>query len=145
MTLVVPPPIELNEGRQGHYAGAVSRLVAFVIDILAIWGLYLLFAAGLSLASQLVSGNSFTLAHHQLAGSIVLVVWGFVYFSYQWALNGKTIGMALFGLQWSGSTAAMSTAATPPYGPWSSPSASSSSAWDCWASWSSGTVGPSTI
>lgn len=99
MTLVAPPPIELNEGRQGHYAGAASRLVAFAIDILAIWVLYLLFAAGLSLASQLVSGNSFTLAHHQLAGFIVLIVWGFVYFTYQWALNGKTIGMAIFGLQ----------------------------------------------
>jgi len=29
----------------------------------------------------------------------VLIVWWFVYFSYQWTLGGRTIGMALLGLQ----------------------------------------------
>ena len=99
MKVVSPPPIALSEGRQGHYAGAMSRLVAFGIDIAVIWLLYSLFAVGLSLASQLVAGTPFTLAHHQIAGLIVLVGWGFIYFAYQWALNGKTVGMALFGLQ----------------------------------------------
>ncbi len=99
MTVVTPPPAALTEGRQGHYAGAVSRLVAFAIDIGAIWGLYVLGAGAVSLASQLVSGESLTLSSHQVVGGIVLVVWGFVYFAYQWTLNGKTIGMALFGLQ----------------------------------------------
>jgi uncharacterized RDD family membrane protein YckC len=26
-------------------------------------------------------------------------VWEFVYFAYQWAVSGKTLGMAIFGLQ----------------------------------------------
>lgn len=98
MTLVPSTP-ETTLGRQGHYAGAVSRLVAFAVDIGIIWLLYTLGAAALSLASQLLTGHSFTFAKHQIAGAVVLVVWGFVYFSYQWALNGKTIGNAVLGVQ----------------------------------------------
>ncbi len=97
--LVPPPSPELTEGRQGHYAGVASRLVAFAIDIGAVWLLYTLGAAAVSLASQLIVGHPLTLGHHQAVAAIVLVGWGFVYFSYQWALSGKTIGMALFGLQ----------------------------------------------
>jgi uncharacterized RDD family membrane protein YckC len=36
---------------------------------------------------------------HPLAAPIVFAVWVFFYFWYQWALSGKTVGMALFGLQ----------------------------------------------
>lgn len=98
MTLAPPSP-ERTVGRQGHYAGLVSRLVAFLLDILIIWALYTLGAAGLSLASQLLTGHILNLDDHQLAGAIVLGVWGFVYFAYQWALNGKTLGNAILGIQ----------------------------------------------
>ena len=33
MALIPPPPAELTEGRQGHYAGAVTRAVAFGADV----------------------------------------------------------------------------------------------------------------
>jgi uncharacterized RDD family membrane protein YckC len=99
VTAVTPPPAALTEGREGHYAGAVSRLAAFAIDVGAVWGLYVLGAGAVSLASQLVTGHSLTLSSHQVVGAVTLVVWGFVYFAYQWTLNGKTIGMALLGLQ----------------------------------------------
>jgi len=96
---MAPPPAERTEGRQGHYAGAASRLVAFALDLGAIWLLYTLGAAAVSLAAQLIVGHPVTLAHHQVVAIVVLVCWGFVYFAYQWSLSGKTIGMALFGLQ----------------------------------------------
>jgi uncharacterized RDD family membrane protein YckC len=99
MALVQPPPPELTENRQGHYAGAASRLVAFGVDIGVIWGLFSLGAYAVSLAVQLIVGHSITLSKHQIATLIVLVAWGFIYFAYQWALGGKTIGMALLGLQ----------------------------------------------
>lgn len=99
MALVHPPPPELTEGRQGHYAGAMSRLVAFVIDVVAIWGLYTLGLYGLSLFTQLVFGKAINVSHHQIAALIVVCVWGFIYFAYQWALSGKSIGMALLGIQ----------------------------------------------
>ncbi len=86
-------------GRQGNYAGGVSRLVAFVIDILVIWVLYVLGTEAVSLASQLITGHSVSVSKHQIAAAIILVAWGFVYFAYQWALSGKTMGMAILGIQ----------------------------------------------
>ncbi|HEX3947210.1 MAG TPA: RDD family protein, partial [Acidimicrobiales bacterium] len=99
MTAVTPPSPELAESRQGHYAGAVSRLVAFAVDLAAVWAIYTLGAGAVSLASQLITGHPLTLSRHQTVGLVILLCWGFVYFAYQWSLNGKTIGMALFGLQ----------------------------------------------
>jgi uncharacterized RDD family membrane protein YckC len=90
------PPIE---GRQGHYAGAVSRLVAFAADVGASWGLFTLGAAALAFTVQLVTGNNFSLTSHQIVSLIAAVVWEFVYFAYQWALSGKTIGMAILGIR----------------------------------------------
>jgi uncharacterized RDD family membrane protein YckC len=99
MTTVPMPPPEMTVGRQGHYAGAVSRLVAYAIDVGASWGLYLLGSALVDFAAKLVTGHSFTLTNHQLAAGIVFFVWEFIYFTYQWAVSGKTLGMAIFGVQ----------------------------------------------
>jgi uncharacterized RDD family membrane protein YckC len=96
---VAPPAPGRTVGRQGHYAGVVSRFGAFVLDILIIWGAYTLGVAGLSLASQLLTGHSFNLDGHQVAGAVVLVAWGFAYFAYQWSLNGKTLGFHILGVQ----------------------------------------------
>jgi uncharacterized RDD family membrane protein YckC len=93
------PPPALTVGRQGNYAGAVSRLAAFAADVGASWGLYTLGVALLNAAIKLVTGHSFTLSNHQLAAFIVLTVWEFLYYTYQWAVSGKTLGMAILGLQ----------------------------------------------
>src|SRR5271156_2097622 len=95
-TLAQTQPIE---GRQGHYAGGVSRLVAFAADVGASWGLFTLGAAALDFSVQLVSGGQFSLTKHQLPSLIAIVIWEFFYFTYQWALSGKTIGMALLGIR----------------------------------------------
>lgn len=97
--MTVPPPVELAMGRQGHYAGVVSRLAAFGLDILALWGIYTLGVAGLSFAVQLLTDRTLHVDDHQLVALTALVVWSFVYFAYQWTLGGRTIGMALLGIQ----------------------------------------------
>jgi uncharacterized RDD family membrane protein YckC len=99
MTTVPMPRPEMTVGRQGHYAGAVSRLVAFAADVGAAWGLYLLGTALVNFAVRLVSGHTYTLTNHRIAAFVVLGGWGFIYFSYQWAVSGKTLGMAVFGVQ----------------------------------------------
>jgi uncharacterized RDD family membrane protein YckC len=99
MTTVPMPPPEMTVGRQGHYAGIVSRLVAFGADVGASWGLYLLGTALVNFAVRLITGHSYVVTNHRLAAVIVLSVWEFLYFSYQWAVSGKTLGMAIFGLQ----------------------------------------------
>jgi uncharacterized RDD family membrane protein YckC len=100
MTTTVPMPSpEMTVGRQGHYAGFVSRLVAFGTDVGVSWGLYLLGQALVDFAVRLITDHTYTLTNHRLAALIVLSVWLFLYFSYQWAVSGKTLGMAIFGLQ----------------------------------------------
>ena len=99
MTTVPMPPAELTVGRQGHYAGAVSRLLAFGADVGASWGLYALGQALLNLAVKLVTGHSYNLANHQILALVTLSIWEFFYFAYQWAVSGKTLGMAIFGVQ----------------------------------------------
>jgi uncharacterized RDD family membrane protein YckC len=99
MTTVPVPAAEMTVGRQGHYAGAVSRLVAFAADVGASWGVYTLGVLLLNAAVKLVTGHSYTLTNHQILAFIVLSGWEFIYFAYQWAVSGKTLGMALFGLQ----------------------------------------------
>ena len=87
------------EGRQGHYAGAVTRLVAFATDVGASWGLFTVGAAALAFSIQLVTGRKFSLTNYQVVSIIAVVIWEFIYFAYQWSLAGKTIGMALLGIQ----------------------------------------------
>jgi uncharacterized RDD family membrane protein YckC len=87
------------EGRQGHYAGAVTRLVAFAADVGASWGLFTVGAAALAFSIQLVTGRKFSLTNYQIVSIIAVVIWEFIYFAYQWSLAGKTIGMALLGIQ----------------------------------------------
>jgi uncharacterized RDD family membrane protein YckC len=99
VTSLPAPPVEMTVGRQGHYAGAVSRLAAFAADVGASWGLFTAGAALISLASELITGTSVTITHHQILAIVLLVVWEYLYFTYQWAVSGKTVGMALFGLQ----------------------------------------------
>jgi uncharacterized RDD family membrane protein YckC len=94
-TTVKPPPV----GRQGNYAGAVTRLVAFAVDVGATWGIFTLTLAGISFAVQLVTGTTLNLSSRPLLTTVAYAVWGFVYFAYQWALGGKTIGMAILGIR----------------------------------------------
>ncbi|MGP0030417.1 MAG: RDD family protein [Acidimicrobiales bacterium] len=95
----VAPPETLTVGRQGNYAGAVSRLVAFGIDVGVSWGLFSAGAALLSLATQLFFDTKITFNHHQIVAIIILIIWEFLYFAYSWSVSGKTFGMAVLGIQ----------------------------------------------
>jgi uncharacterized RDD family membrane protein YckC len=99
MPSVPMPSVEMTVGRQGHYAGAASRLVAFAADLGASWGLYLLGQTLLSWAWRLITGHTYTLTAHRVLAYVILGIWWFIYFAYQWAVSGKTLGMAIFGVQ----------------------------------------------
>jgi len=90
------PPVV---GRQGNYAGAVTRLVAFAADVGASWGIFTLALAGISFAIDLVTGNQVNLGSRQILALVGLIIWEFIYFAYQWSLAGKTIGMAVLGIR----------------------------------------------
>lgn len=91
---------EESEGiKTGHYAGPVTRFLAFLIDISVITlGLTLMvagfvFVVGLFVPDFELPGTS------GLVYGIALIVWGFLYFWSSWAIFGKTVGMAVLGLR----------------------------------------------
>ena len=94
--IAIAPPVA---GRQGNYAGAVTRLVAFAADVGASWGIFTVALAGLSFAIQLVTGNQVNLGSRQILALVGLIIWEFIYFAYQWSLAGKTVGMAVLGIR----------------------------------------------
>lgn len=109
-TAVTPPTPEPTTkpsapptaGRQGHYAGGVTRLVAFAADIGASWGIFTVSVAAITFAIQLVTSQTVDLTKNTIGAVIVVlsfIVWEFVYFTYQWSLSGKTIGMAVLGIR----------------------------------------------
>jgi uncharacterized RDD family membrane protein YckC len=84
----------------GHYAGPLSRLLAFVADILFVWFAFVLLAAGISFVVDLF----FTVDTSQssglgLIGLLVLVIWAFAYMWFSLSVAGRTFGMALVGLR----------------------------------------------
>jgi uncharacterized RDD family membrane protein YckC len=100
MSTVPVPSTEQTVGRQGCYAGAVSRLVAFAIDALVVWVAFTLAFAATDAFLRLVTGHSWNLfSSHRILDLCLLVGWGFLYFTYQWAVRGRTLGMAILGLQ----------------------------------------------
>jgi uncharacterized RDD family membrane protein YckC len=100
MTTVPVPSPARTVRRQGNYAGAVSRLVAFAIDIAVTWVAYTLAFAAVDAFLRLITGHPWNLfSNHRILDFCILAGWGFFYFTYQWEVSGKTFGMATFGLQ----------------------------------------------
>jgi len=84
---------------QGHYAGVVTRLAAFGTDVLAATTL---FALGGSVGEYLLSsllGDEVSLSNAPVASGVVLAAWLLVYFAYPIAVGGRTLGMAIVGLE----------------------------------------------
>jgi uncharacterized RDD family membrane protein YckC len=86
-------------GLRGHYAGFVSRFVAFAIDLGVISALFGLTLAAISFAASLIRGHTFSWNGSGLPVAIAYGCWWFVYFAYSWAASGKTFGMAVLGVQ----------------------------------------------
>jgi uncharacterized RDD family membrane protein YckC len=97
MTVRLEPDRDLS--LQGHYAGIVTRLVAFGIDVLLA---ATLFTVGGSVVEYLLSsllGKDVSLSDAPILSAIGLAVWLLIYFAYPVALGGRTVGMAMVGLE----------------------------------------------
>ena len=84
---------------QGHYAGSVSRFLAFVIDAAVSAGLFALGLAAVSFATQVVTGHPIHWNRSDIVVAIIFAAWEFFYFGYSWAASGKTFGMAVLGVR----------------------------------------------
>jgi uncharacterized RDD family membrane protein YckC len=84
---------------QGHYAGSVSRFLAFIIDAAVSAGLFSLGLAATSLVVEVVTGHSIHWTRANIVVAIIFVAWEFFYFGYSWAASGRTFGMAVLGVR----------------------------------------------
>jgi len=84
---------------QGHYAGSVSRFLAFVVDAAVSAGLFALGLAATSLVVQVVTGHSVSWSRTNIVVAIIFAAWEFFYFGYSWAASGRTFGMAVLGVR----------------------------------------------
>jgi uncharacterized RDD family membrane protein YckC len=83
---------------QGHYAGSVSRFLAFLVDMFAVGLLFGLGSALVASAIEVVFRTSVDAADHRLLVTALYVGWAFLYFAGSWATTGRTFGMALLGV-----------------------------------------------
>jgi len=84
----------------GHYAGAVSRLVAYAIDAGVSVTVYALLVSGGIYVVNLVVGTH--VSHSDVPAavwSVGLALWLWLYYGYPWATSGQTPGMAIVGIR----------------------------------------------
>jgi uncharacterized RDD family membrane protein YckC len=84
---------------QSHYAGAVSRFLAYAVDIVVSTVAFELGLAGVSYAVHIVTGHQVSFNRSSAVVAVIFVLWQFVYFAYSWAVGGRTPGMALMGIR----------------------------------------------
>jgi uncharacterized RDD family membrane protein YckC len=93
------PPAAARESLQGHYAGFASRFLAFAVDVVVITAGAILVLAAINFVASIVTGKSTDFSRADIWVVIGYLAWGFVYFVQGWGLNGRTVGMGLFGVQ----------------------------------------------
>ena len=84
---------------QGHYAGSVSRFLAYAIDLLVSSGVFTLALAAVSYVVQIVTGKQVSWNRQDIVVVVLYVAWEFFYFGYSWAVSGRTLGMAVLGVR----------------------------------------------
>jgi uncharacterized RDD family membrane protein YckC len=84
---------------QGHYAGVVTRLAAFGIDVVAAMTLFTLGGAVVEYVSTSLVGRQISLSNVPILSGVLLALWLLVYFAYPIAVGGRTLGMAFVGLE----------------------------------------------
>ena len=96
MTKYVKP--ERDVDLQGHYAGMVSRFVAYLVDVFVIGVIFALSTALVAGALEVVTGRTWDPTNHRLLIAAGFAVWSFCYFTLTLAAGGRTPGMGLLGL-----------------------------------------------
>ena len=84
---------------QGQYAGAVSRFLAYAIDLFASSAVFALALAAISYAADVITSRQIHWNRQDTVVAIIFVAWQFFYFGYSWAVSGRTLGMAALGIR----------------------------------------------
>jgi len=84
---------------QGHYAGPVSRLLAWVVDTFTVSVVFALLLGLITLAIEVVTGRQVQPDDYGALIVVAFLFWATIYFAAPWAMSGKTVGMAVLGIQ----------------------------------------------
>jgi uncharacterized RDD family membrane protein YckC len=84
---------------QGHYAGFFTRLIGFVIDIIVIVLVTNIVGAASQFLVTTLSGHQFRITELPIVPWLLFTLWVVFYCTYPVAAAGKTLGMAVVGLQ----------------------------------------------
>lgn len=93
------PRLPPTETLAGHYAGAVSRVAAYVVDALLVSGVYVAGVQATLFVWDLVVGGDADVDQAGVPFAIGFAFWSICYYVYPWAISGKTPGKALLGLR----------------------------------------------
>ena len=96
-----PSPAVVDRGARfadimGTYAGAVTRLIAYLIDAFAVGAMFAVVAAALEYAVSAL-GYDLNFSDRPLISAIIVGVWTFLYFTYPVSVSGRTLGKAIMG------------------------------------------------
>jgi len=86
-------------GLQGHYAGIVTRLVGFVIDVVVVIISYTVVVRILEILVSTIGADNFTLSDVPVAPWLLLIVVATLYSVIPVAALGRTLGLAIVGLR----------------------------------------------
>ena len=94
-----PPRITASVSDQGHYAGSVSRFLAYAVDLGVSTAVFTLALAGVGFVIQVITGHRVTWTRSDPLVAALFVVWQFFYFGYSWAVASRSFGMYVLGLR----------------------------------------------
>jgi len=84
---------------QGHYAGFFTRLIGFVIDVVVIVLVTNIVGAASQFLVTTLSGHQFHITELPILPWLLFTLWAVFYCTYPVAAAGKTLGMAIVGIQ----------------------------------------------
>jgi uncharacterized RDD family membrane protein YckC len=85
--------------RTGHYAGPITRLIAFLLDSLIVTTGFTVIVAGASFLIELVSSRQIEVGGRGLWFVLGFVLWVFLYLWLSVAVFGKTLGKTVMGVR----------------------------------------------
>ncbi len=92
-------PIVSQKTLLGKCAGFASRFAAFALDVGVSASVFMLALAAISSTAKVLTGREIAWNRGDIWVVIAYAAWEFVYFAHCWAASGRTVGMALFGVQ----------------------------------------------
>ncbi len=83
----------------GHYAGPVTRLLAFGIDVAVLWFGFLMILAGIRLVVDIFADVEGDSAMAGLITFALFLIWSYLYLWISYTIASKTVGMGVVGIR----------------------------------------------